>query len=76
MFELTDTFTFVRKTAFFWGTASVFTIIWAYFRLPETKDRTFEELDILFEKRVSARHFGKTVLEPDAVHEVHPVVEK
>lgn len=34
--------------------------IWAYFRLPETKDRTFEELDMLFAKKISARKFAQT----------------
>lgn len=46
------------KTAFFWGILSTITTIWAYFRLPETKDRTFEELDILFLKKVKARTFA------------------
>lgn len=45
------------KTAFFWGTLSLLTTIWAYFRIPETKDRTFEELDIMFDKRIAARQF-------------------
>lgn len=58
------------KTAFFWGTASLLTVIWAYFRLPETRGRTYEELDILFERKVSARRFAKEVIEPNAVHEV------
>jgi SP family general alpha glucoside:H+ symporter-like MFS transporter len=35
-------------------------IIWGYFRLPETKDRTFAEIDILFMNGVSARDFPKT----------------
>lgn len=46
------------KTAFFWGTLSLITTIWAYFRLPETKGRTFEELDILFLRGVNARAFA------------------
>ncbi len=45
------------KAAFFWGVSCLITTIWAYFRLPEARGRTFEELDILFEKRVSARKF-------------------
>jgi hypothetical protein len=36
------------------------TCIWAYFRLPETKNRTYEELDILFSKKVPARKFATT----------------
>lgn len=45
------------KTAFFWGALSFLTTVWAYFRIPETKDRTFEELDIMFDKRIPAREF-------------------
>ncbi|CRK21131.1 hypothetical protein BN1708_013007, partial [Verticillium longisporum] len=41
---------------------------WAFFRLPETKGRSFAELDVLFKRGVSARDFGKTVLTaPEAV---------
>jgi hypothetical protein len=39
-------------------------------RLPETKDRTYEELDVLFEKRVSARKFQSTVVDAAAIEEV------
>lgn len=53
------------KTAFFWGILSSITTIWAYFRLTETKDRTFEELDILFLKKVKARDFATADLEED-----------
>lgn len=35
-------------------------LIWCYFRLPETKDRAFGEIDLLFENRVSARKFSST----------------
>jgi MFS transporter, SP family, general alpha glucoside:H+ symporter len=34
--------------------------IWSYFRLPEVWNRPFEELDILFNHKVSARNFAKT----------------
>lgn len=34
--------------------------IWCWFRLPETKDRTFGELEVLFENRVPARKFKTT----------------
>lgn len=37
--------------------------IWAFFRLPETKDRTYEELDVLFARNVPARKFKST--DPD-----------
>ena len=44
-------------TGFFWGGTAFATFVWAFFRLPETKGRTFEDLDILFAKKVGARQF-------------------
>ena len=35
-------------------------IIYTYFRVPEPTGRSFAELDLLFEKKVSARKFAKT----------------
>lgn len=54
-------------TAFVWFATAFPTLIWSYFRLPETKDRTYEELDILFEKRVPARKFASYVIEKETV---------
>ena len=45
-------------TGFVWAGTSFLTLIWAYFRLPESKGRTFEELDILFAQRVPAKKFA------------------
>jgi SP family general alpha glucoside:H+ symporter-like MFS transporter len=45
-------------TGFFWGGTALITTIWAYFRLPETKGRPFEEIDVLFAKKVDARKFA------------------
>ena len=50
------------KTDFLWGGISIFSFLWCYYRLPETKNRTYEELDYLFEKRVSARKFESYVI--------------
>ena len=47
------------KTGLFWAAFCFLIMVWAYFRLPEPKDRTFGELDVLFEHRVSARKFAK-----------------
>lgn len=47
-------------TGFVWGGCATIVFIWAYFRLPETKGRTFHELDILFAKQVPARQFATT----------------
>ena len=51
-------------TGFVWGTTALGMFIWSYFRLPETKMRTFHELDILFAKKVPARKFASTVVDP------------
>jgi SP family general alpha glucoside:H+ symporter-like MFS transporter len=31
---------------------------WALFRLPEAKDRTFVELDVMFLRKIPARRFA------------------
>lgn len=46
------------KTAFFWGGWTLVFFVWAWFRLPETKNKTFEELDILFASGIKAREFA------------------
>jgi SP family general alpha glucoside:H+ symporter-like MFS transporter len=46
------------KTCLFYGSTCLVCTIWAYFRLPESKGRTYEELDVLFSKKISARKFG------------------
>lgn len=48
------------KSAFFWAGSCLVCTIWTYYRLPEPKDRTIGELDILFEHKVSARKFSET----------------
>lgn len=48
------------KTGFFWAGLCFLLLVWTYFRLPEPKGRTYGELDILFENKVSARNFAKT----------------
>jgi SP family general alpha glucoside:H+ symporter-like MFS transporter len=48
------------KTGFFWGATALAAFVWAFFRLPEPKDRTYAELDILFATKVPARKFAST----------------
>ncbi|KAF4453926.1 putative maltose permease (MalP) [Fusarium austroafricanum] len=52
------------RTAYFWAGTCLFSAIWVFFRLPEPKGRTYAELDVLFEKRVPARKFAKTHIDP------------
>ncbi|KAH8801352.1 general substrate transporter [Xylogone sp. PMI_703] len=51
------------KTAFVWMATSTLTVIWCIFRLPETKGLTYEELDILFEKKTPAWKFKATQID-------------
>ncbi|KAK1078736.1 hypothetical protein LTR33_006983 [Friedmanniomyces endolithicus] len=46
------------KTGFFWAGFAILCLIWAYFRIPETKGFTFSEIDVLFEEGVPARKFA------------------
>ncbi|EGV63773.1 hypothetical protein PSN45_004156 [Yamadazyma tenuis] len=55
------------KTAYIWFGTAFPTLLWCYFRLPETKGRTYEELDILFERRIGARKFSSTEVELEHV---------
>ncbi|KAF2164399.1 hypothetical protein M409DRAFT_56668 [Zasmidium cellare ATCC 36951] len=48
------------KTAFFWLGTNTVILVWAIFRLPELKGKTYQELDVLFEERVPAWRFAKT----------------
>ncbi|KAL2111187.1 hypothetical protein VUR80DRAFT_186 [Thermomyces stellatus] len=50
------------KTGFFWAGTGFLCAVWIYFRLPEPKGRTYTELDILFERGVSARDFKRAVV--------------
>ncbi|KAG5930817.1 hypothetical protein E4U60_006795 [Claviceps pazoutovae] len=45
------------KSGFMFGAISIFCLLWCFFRLPESRNRTYEELDILFQRRISARKF-------------------
>jgi hypothetical protein len=53
------------KTSFIFGGFSVFCCIYAYYYHPETKGRSYEELDEMFQKGVSARDFGSYVTEAE-----------
>ncbi|KAH8647391.1 general substrate transporter [Xylariales sp. PMI_506] len=48
------------KSGFFYGGCMTIGLTWLFFRLPETKNRTFAEIDILFKNKVKARDFSKT----------------
>jgi SP family general alpha glucoside:H+ symporter-like MFS transporter len=51
------------KTFFVYGSTCLMSVTWAYFQLPEMKGRTYEELDILFKRKISARKFASTYVD-------------
>lgn len=51
------------KCGYVWGGTACVCFISAYFCLPELKNRSYRELDILFNRKVSARKFKSTVID-------------
>ncbi|EEH07735.1 maltose permease [Histoplasma capsulatum G186AR] len=45
------------KIGFIFGGLASMSFVWTYFYVPETKGRTYEELDIMFERKVPTREF-------------------
>lgn len=39
------------------------TVVWAFFRMPETKGRSYEELDLMFIAKVPTRRFKKYLVD-------------
>ena len=62
------------KLGFFWFGSCLLNFIWVFFRLPEPKGRTFAELDLLFERKVSARKFSSTEVDPFDLAEVDVIM--
>ncbi|TDZ30450.1 General alpha-glucoside permease [Colletotrichum spinosum] len=55
------------KTAFFWSVLASLTFVWGFFRLFETKGRTFGEMDVMFQKRIPARKSAKYELTQEEI---------
>lgn len=45
------------KTGFLFGGLSFLCFVWSYYRLPEMKNRTYQEIDVMFERGIPAREF-------------------
>ncbi|KAJ9111204.1 hypothetical protein QFC22_006579 [Naganishia vaughanmartiniae] len=48
------------KSGLFWAGSAILTFVYTWFRIPETRNRSYGELDLLFEHRVPAWRFAKT----------------
>lgn len=64
------------KAGFFWAGMCFLCLLWAFFRLPEPKGRTYAELDLLFELETPARKFSSTQVDPFATERESPLVTK
>lgn len=60
-------------TSFVWAGTCFVTLVWAFFRLPESKGRSYEEMNLLFAKGVPARHFKNYEVD---VFDTSPVDDK
>ncbi|KAK9242448.1 general substrate transporter [Lipomyces tetrasporus] len=52
------------RAGLFWSASCFLCLVWTFFRLPESMGRTYAELDLLFERKVPARKFASTVVDP------------
>ncbi|KAI5199437.1 putative maltose permease MAL31 [Aureobasidium subglaciale] len=51
------------KCGYVWGGTAALCLITAYFSVPEMKGRSYREIDILFKRKVSSRHWAKTEID-------------
>ncbi|KAK0636105.1 general substrate transporter [Bombardia bombarda] len=59
------------KYGYIWGASNLALAVWAFLFVPETKGRSLEQLDELFEKGVGARKFSSFVVERQLVDGYH-----
>merc|ERR1711963_1216458 len=51
------------KCGYVWAGTGLFCFVLAYFYVPEMKDRSYREIDILFKRKVDARKWDKTIID-------------
>ncbi|OAL42941.1 maltose permease MAL61 [Pyrenochaeta sp. DS3sAY3a] len=54
------------KCGYVWGGTGFLCFVLAYFYIPEMKNRSYREIDILFKRHVPARQWTKTVVDVEA----------
>ncbi|EIN04153.1 maltose permease [Punctularia strigosozonata HHB-11173 SS5] len=63
------------KSGFFWAGSATLSTLYCFLRLPETKGRSYGELDLLFESKTPAWRFKSTKVDQFGTHHhgsVHP----
>jgi hypothetical protein len=58
------------KYGYIWGGSNIVLALWTFMYVPETKGRSLEQLDDLFEQGVSARKFSSFVVERQLVDDM------
>ncbi len=58
------------------GATAFLITVWAFFRLPETWNRTYHDLDVLFAKKVPARKFASTKVDAFDEHENNQLAQR
>lgn len=53
------------KCGYVWGGTALFCLVVAYWGLPEMKNRSYREIDIMFNRRIPARKWKKTVIDAE-----------
>ncbi|KAF8189519.1 trehalose transport-related protein [Mycena galopus ATCC 62051] len=64
------------KSGFFWFGGATLCAVYCVFRLPETRGRSYGELDIMFENKVPAWKFASTKVDQFNLSDLQPVDEK
>lgn len=62
-------FNWKGKTGFFWFAFAFCTMVWAWFRVPETQGRTPNDIDQMFERHVPTREFKNYKIDAHFVSE-------
>ena len=53
------------KCGYVWGATGFLCLVTAYFHLPEMKNRSYREIDIMFRRRLPARQWRKTTIDDE-----------
>lgn len=61
-----------QKSAFFWFGSCALCIVYVWFRVPETRGRSYAELDTLFENHVPAWKFSSTKVDRECLDSIFP----
>jgi len=51
------------KCGYVWGATGLICLVIAYFGLPEMKNRSYREIDIMFKRHIPARDWKKTEID-------------